>query len=56
MINQALDDIGGDHSELKKRIDTYGDNVPSSKGKSEAQYQKEIDKYNAEGEKIKKEN
>jgi len=52
MINQALDDIGGDHSELKKRIDTYGDNVPSSKGKSEAEYQKEIDKYKEEGEKL----
>ena len=52
MINQALDDIGGDHSELKKRIDTYGDNVPSSKGKSEAQYQKEIDKYKEEGKKL----
>ena len=52
MINQALDDIGGDHSDLKKRIDTYGDNVPSSKGKSEAQYQKEIDKYKEEGEKL----
>ena len=52
LINQALDDIGGDHSDLKKRIDTYGDNVPSSKGKSEAQYQKEIDKYKEEGEKL----
>lgn len=52
LINQALDDIGGDHSELKKKIDTYGDNVPSSKGKSEAQYQKEIDKYKEEGEKL----
>jgi len=52
MINQALDDIGGDHSDLKKRIDTYGDNVPSSRGKSEAQYQKEIDKYKEEGEKL----
>ena len=53
MINQALDQIG-DYPDLKKKIDTYGNNVPSSKGKSEAQYQKEIDKYNAEGEKIKK--
>ena len=52
MINQALDDIGGDHSDLKKKIDTYGDNVPSSRGKSEAQYQKEIDKYKEEGEKL----
>jgi len=52
MINQALDDIGGDHSDLKKRIDTYGDNVPSSRGKSEAQYQKEVDKYKEEGEKL----
>ena len=52
MINQALDDIGGDHSDLKKKIDTYGDNVPSSKGKSEAEYQKEIDKYKEEGEKL----
>ena len=52
LINQALDDIGGDHSDLKKKIDTYGDNVPSSKGKSEAQYQKEIDKYKEEGEKL----
>ena len=52
LINQALDDIGGDHSDLKKRIDTYGDNVPSSKGKSEAEYQKEIDKYKEEGEKL----
>ena len=52
LINQALDDIGGDHSELKKKIDTYGDNLPSSKGKSEAQYQKEIDKYKEEGEKL----
>ena len=52
MINQALDDIGGDHSDLKKRIDNYGNNVPSSKGKSEAQYQKEIDKYKEEGEKL----
>jgi hypothetical protein len=52
MINQALDDIGGDHSDLKKKIDTYGDNVPSSRGKSEAQYQKEVDKYKEEGEKL----
>jgi len=52
LINQALDDIGGDHSDLKKKIDTYGDNVPSSKGKSEAEYQKEIDKYKEEGEKL----
>ena len=52
LINQALDDIGGDHSDLKKKIDTYGDNVPSSRGKSEAQYQKEIDKYKEEGEKL----
>ena len=52
LINQALDDIGGDHSDLKKRIDDYGNNVPSSKGKSEAQYQKEIDKYKEEGEKL----
>ena len=52
MINQALDDIGGDHSDLKKKIDTYGDNVPTSRGKSEAQYQKEIDKYKEEGEKL----
>ena len=52
MINQALDDIGGDHSDLKKKIDTYGDNLPSSKGKSEAQYQKEIDKYKEEGKKL----
>jgi len=52
MINQALDDIGGDHSDLKKRIDTYGDNVPSSKGKSDAQYQKEVDKYKEEGKKL----
>ena len=52
MINQALDDIGGDHSDLKKRIETYGDNVPSSRGKSEAQYQKEVDKYKEEGEKL----
>jgi len=52
MINQALDDIGGDHSDLKKKIDTYGDNVPPSRGKSEAQYQKEVDKYKEEGEKL----
>ena len=52
LINQALDDIGGDHSDLKKKIDTYGDNLPSSKGKSEAQYQKEIDKYKEEGKKL----
>ena len=52
MINQALDDIGGNHSDLKKKIDTYGDNVPSSRGKSEAQYQKEVDKYKEEGEKL----
>jgi len=52
LINQALDDIGGDHSDLKKKIDTYGDNVPSSIGKSEAQYQKELDKYEEEGEKL----
>ena len=52
MINQALDDIGGNHSDLKKKIDTYGDNVPSSRGKSEAQYKKEVDKYKEEGEKL----